>query len=36
MMNKLRTTAPKMLAEWNKTKKVQTDAAWVHNRTATE
>ena len=31
MMNKLRTTAPKMLAEWNKTKKVQTDAAWVHN-----
>ena len=31
MMKKLKSTAPRMLAEWNKTKKVQTDAAWVHN-----
>jgi catechol-2,3-dioxygenase len=36
MMNKLKTTAPKMLAEWNKTKKVQNDAAWVHNGAAGE
>jgi catechol-2,3-dioxygenase len=31
MMNKLRSTAPEMLQKWNKTKKVQRQAAWVHD-----
>ena len=36
MMKKLKSTAPTMLAEWNKTKKVQTDAAWVYNDSKTD
>jgi len=31
MMDKLKSTAPVMLEEWNKTKKVQNYASWVHD-----
>jgi len=33
-MAKLKSTAPKMLEKWNQTKKVQHDAAWVHDSSA--
>jgi catechol 2,3-dioxygenase-like lactoylglutathione lyase family enzyme len=31
MMERLKSTAPEMLAKWNESKRVQRDAAWVHD-----
>lgn len=35
MMERLKSTAPKMLENWSKTKQVQRDAAWVHDGSTT-